>query len=485
MNYLLMYSPLTYYEIKMLSREKLLLTLVVATLIFSGFSLVNGYRWTIQQQAVIAAAQQEQLQAIEQAEQAIAPRKLKTKPINWWDDVTDLRGYAFYLMVNYALKPPQAMAPVAVGQSDVLPYFFRMTVGKKQDFIHQHETVHPLLLYLGKFDFAFFTLYLLPLLLIAAGYSAVSREKQSGQLRLLMIQGLSPLRLLRVQLAVRSAIIILPTISVTLLFLLLFQPGVTVFELFSLTLVLLGYALFWVALTALVISMGKTAAYNATMLITGWLVLVIIIPALGNSWLQWTNPPPSRIEYVDTLRRVSDQTDKESAKALARFFQDHPELSNGGSEKPTDDYSMNKLAAIAAIEKAMQPTEDAFSRSLSKQQSLSEGLRYFSPASIVQSALYQLAGSGVESHRRFINQTERYHLLLRDYFQTRIVEALERGDFSPCQGCNANITFVEFSTMPRFHYRPGASAIDWRPLGFFGVVILGMCGIALMRMRDE
>jgi len=469
------------HEFKHGWREKLLPTLLVITLLLTGFSFYNGYQWSKQQQAVIAAAQLEQQQAIAQAQQALVKRRATT-PINWWDDVTDLRGYAFYLMVNYALKPPQAMAPVAVGQSDVLPYFFRLTVGKKQDFIHQHETVHPLLLQLGKFDLAFFTVYLLPLLIIVACYSALSQEKHSGQLLSLMVQGLSPLRLLLIQLTVRAGVIVIPLIAGSLLLLIIFQPEASALALLGLGGLLLLYALFWLALCALVISFGKTASYNISTLIACWLAWVIIIPALGNSWMQWMHPVPSRIHYVDTLRQVTDQVEQSTANTLANFFQDHPELASNNAAKPLDHYSVKKLASINAIEKTMQPVQQAFEQHLIQQQRSAAQWQLLSPASITQSALSQLAGNGLEGHQHFMAQTQQYHAQLRGYFQTRIIAAVGRGDFAPCEGCNANITLTEFSAIPVFSYRSYAPSIQWLPIGCLATMVLIMAYVALIRV---
>ena len=210
-------------EIKNLLRERLLWLLVAVTVFFSAVASYNGYQWAATQNAVINSAQQEQQQAAITVQQGLAEREARTQPVNWWGDQYDLRGQAFYLMVNYATKPSLPSAAIAIGQSDVQPYFFRMLVTQKQAFINQYEVVHPLGLLIGKFDLAFFIIYLFPLLLISISFNALAQEKQSGQLRLLMLQGLSPMRLLFNQLVIRASIIILPLLLISVSALLLFQ----------------------------------------------------------------------------------------------------------------------------------------------------------------------------------------------------------------------------------------------------------------------
>jgi len=486
-------------EIKNLRRERLLWLLVVVTVCFSVLANYNGYQWVSAQNAVIASAQQEQQKAIVTAQQGLTERKSSNKPINWWDDPYDLRGQAFYLMVNYATKPPLPSAALAVGQSDVQPYFFRMLVTSKQDFINQYEFVHPLALLIGKFDLAFFIIYVLPLLLISVCFNALSQEKQSGQLRLLMLQGLSPRRLLFNQLVIRASIIILPLLLISVSALLLFSEGIGLLAISFFIGVVLAYALFWLALSALVISYGKTSAYNAAVLVITWLSFVIIIPTVLNSLIVTANTAPSRIEYVDSLREQTDEVDKSSSKVMAQYFQDHPELANkkradkaevtAGNETtnlPSTSYSTKKIAKIIATEKAMQPFDDAFQAVLMAQQKQAEQFSYLSPATIVQGALFDLSGNGLKRHQDFIEQVLSHHKTLRYYYQQRIVSAHQQGDFSPCEGCNARITVFDLAQVPQFTYQNKKTAMAWGSilmLLIFSEILMVLASLRLSMMN--
>jgi ABC-2 type transport system permease protein len=369
-------------------------------------------------------------------------------------------------MVNYATKPPIPSAAMAIGQSDVQPYFFRMLVTQKQAFINQYEFVHPLGLLIGKFDLAFFIIYVFPLLLISISFNALAQEKESGQLRLLMLQGLSPTRILFSQLVVRASLIILPLLLISVAALLLFSTGIGLLAISLFTCLILAYAAFWLALSALIISYGKTSAYNAAVLIIAWLSFVIIVPAILNTAIVTANTAPSRIEYVDTLRDKSDAVDKSSSKVMAQFFQDHPELAKKNSNNKTasnlsTSYATKKIAKIAAIETAMQPYDDAFQTVLMAQQHSAEQLSYLSPATIVQSALFNLSGNGLMRHQHFLEQVLSHHQALRSFYQQAISAAHQRGDFKPCAGCIARVTLADLTQVPQFSYQEKTSDAPW------------------------
>jgi len=459
-------------EIKNLLRERLLWLLIIITLFLSSLASYNGYQWLVTQNMVIKNAQNEQQQVIATTKKGLEKRLSLSQPINWWDDPYDLRGQAFYLMINYATKPPLPSATIAIGQSDVQPNFFKMLVTNKQSFINQYEVVHPLILLLGKFDLAFLIIYVLPLLLISISFNALAQEKQSGQLRILMLQGLSPLRLLFNQLIIRASIIILPLLLISVTTLLQFSNGISLLAVSMFICLILAYAAFWLALTAFVISYGKTSAYNAAVLVISWLGLVIIVPALLNTVIVTVNTAPSRIEYVDMLRDKSDNVDKSSSKVMAEFFQDHPELANKTlTNKVTGEldtnYSTKKIAKIVVLEKAMLPYDDAFQTVLMAQQRRAEQFSYLSPATILQNALFNLSGNGLIRHQHFIEQVMLHHKALRYFYQQSILIAHQRGDFNPCEGCIAHVTLADLSKVPKFIYQEQRSST---PIS--GVVVL-------------
>ena len=473
------------YELLNLHREKLITGLIVVSCLLTLMGLANSQRALNEQMSLQSSTVAEQQTAIEHAKAQFAQRQLSTQPVNWWEDSADVRGYAFYLMIDYAVKPPSPLASLAIGQSDIYPNFFRMQVDTKQTIFQAKDSLHPLLRYLGKLDLAFFLVFILPLLLIAINFTAVTQEREREQLKIMIIQGLSPAKLLALQLAVRSSLILIPIIFIASFWLAYVE--FTIFNISSTTilldistflLMLMAYSLFWIGLTSWSISQGKSSAYNATILISAWLVFVIAIPMTTNTLLKVMAPLPSRIAYIDTLRAATDDIGRKTEQTLAGFFQDHPELATPGQTSGQNS-AVIKIAKIDAIEKAMIKTESDFSQKLSTQQSVSAKLQWLSPASLFYKGLVDLSGNGLTQHHAFLMQAEPHHKKLRQYFQARIIAADKSGAFNPCEGCQTPPTFTDFDQQPRFVFTENNQTQVTKP-----VVISLLCiFLALILLR--
>lgn len=468
-------------ELKNLWREKLVLTLFLTTSVLALVAFFNAHYFANKQRDVVLAAQKMQQQAIQNAKAGLPERLTSTENHKWWEDPYDLRGQAFYLMQNYATKTPLATAPIATGQADVLPYYFKMLIKEKQHIVHQYDYVHPLSLLLGQFDLSFVVIYLLPLLIISICFNALASERQDGQLRLLMLQGGSATHLLTYQLLLRSALIVIPFLLISSLLLVIIREQMSVTELLSYNLIVLCYSGFWIALTAWVNSRAKSAANNAATLVTCWLALVIVVPALVNTSIALLDPTPSRIHYIDNLRAASDDAQKASEKTLAQYFQDHPELAKNGSS--ASDYATKKIATINSVERAMEVQDARFLNAQQAQQQSAQKLQYLSPALIVQTLLVDLAGNGLTRHHAFMSEVAAHHQALQRFFANEIAKANQRGDFAPCDGCSAKPTLTNLADIPQFSSEFATPVNSYTPLIWLLLLALGLLFVAKCRVN--
>ncbi|MGS0534657.1 DUF3526 domain-containing protein [Pseudoalteromonas sp. SaAl2] len=468
-------------ELKNLWREKLVLTLFLTTSVLAFVAFFNAHYFTNKQRDIVLAAQQMQQQTIQNAKTGLPERLASTENHKWWEDPYDLRGQAFYLMQNYATKTPLATAPIATGQADVLPYYFKMLIKEKQHIVHQYDYVHPLSLLLGQFDLSFVVIYLLPLLIISICFNALASERQGGQLRLLMLQGGSATHLLTYQLLLRSALILMPFLLISSLLLVIIRDQIGVTELLSYNLIVLCYSGFWIALTAWINSRAKSAANNAATLVTCWLALVIVVPALINTSIALLDPTPSRIHYIDSLRAASDDAQKASEKTLAQYFQDHPELAKNGSG--ASDYATKKIATINSVERAMEVQDARFLNAQQAQQQSAQKLQYLSPALIVQTLLVDLAGNGLTRHHAFMSEVEAHHHALQRFFANEIAKANQRGDFAPCDGCSAKPTLTNLADIPQFSSKFATPVYSYTPLTWLLLLAVGLLLIAKRRVN--
>ena len=81
------------------------------------------------------------------------------------------------------------------------------------------------------------------------------------------------------------------------------------------------YALFWFALAAWVNSLRRSSAWNATVLVGAWLVLVVVLPAAVNIAAGMLHPLPSRVEMITAQRDASNDAVNRRSELLARYLE--------------------------------------------------------------------------------------------------------------------------------------------------------------------
>ena len=102
--------------------------------------------------------------------------------------------------------PPVPLAALAVGQSDLLPYYYDVSIYTNESTFQQNgEVENPLNLMVGRFDLAFVVIYLLPLLVLALSYNVLSEEREQGTLALTLSQPVSARSVVAAKLWFRAA----------------------------------------------------------------------------------------------------------------------------------------------------------------------------------------------------------------------------------------------------------------------------------------
>jgi ABC-2 type transport system permease protein len=176
-----------------------------------------------------------------------------------------------------------------------------------------------------------------------------------------------------------------------------------------------AYGAFWLALAIAVVARGWPSATNALALAACWLALVVVLPSALNLVATTTYPVPSRVEMIQAMRVASDAAAAEGSALLAKYHEDHPELTGGG-EAAVNEANMLRVATTARIEEQVAPVIQRFEQQLAGQQRLVDRLRFLSPALLTHDALSDVSGTGATRHRAFLAQVGDYHQAWRAYF---------------------------------------------------------------------
>ena len=156
------------------------------------YALTNGVVWTRFQERTVEVAQAGNVERALAIEQELTDIENGAEPASRFSDprLPNVLGGARGR--HTAVLTPGPLTALAVGQSDLLPYYYDVNIYTNESSFQQNgEVESPLNLMVGRFDLAFVVVYLLPLLVLALSFNVLSEEREQGTLALTLSQPVS------------------------------------------------------------------------------------------------------------------------------------------------------------------------------------------------------------------------------------------------------------------------------------------------------
>lgn len=309
-----------------------------------------------------------------------------------------------------ATNPPHRLAVLSIGQRDLLPFFD--IVNTKYDVLTppQAEFVNAEVLAAGNFDFSYFIIYLLPLLIIAVTYNCYSKEVTLHTLKLLILQGGSIARMVRIMFVIRFMVIWL--IAVALSFAGYLMSGSNAagsftdlgWWIYTLTLLLLC----WFAACYLVVKLQKSSRQNLIILLSGWLTVTIILPGIINSIAGLIAPAPLRSELASRQRECKEATWELPIPALMdSFYQYHPELLSERKTTDTAAYGNRRfIAYYDLLGRRMDVISEDYRQEVARHLQIARSACWFNPVMQSQYLLNDIAASGLKQYAQYEEQVK-------------------------------------------------------------------------------
>ena len=441
------------------------------------YALANGVVWTRFQERTVEAAQAGNVERTQALTQELADIEAGAEPASPFSDprLPNVLGGARGR--HTAVLAPGPLTALTVGQSDLLPYYYDVNIYTNESSFQQNgEVESPLNLMVGRFDLAFVVIYLLPLLVLALSFNVLSEEREQGTLALTLSQPVSARGVVAAKLAFRALLAVGMVLAVSLVGLLVTggfgAPG----RILLWCAAVVAYALFWFLLAAWVNSLRRSSAWNATVLVGAWLVLVVVLPAGINIAAGLLHPLPSRVQMITAQREASNEAVNRRSELLARYLEDHPEMAEG---VVADEPGLGALAwaATDAVNRRLEEVTAEHDASRAEQIALVRRYRLLSPALLAQEVLLDAAGTGDARFAGFQSQVRAFAERWRDFFVPAIVagEQMDAG---------------VLSRVPQFNLAEEVSGEVSRraavPLGVLGglLILVGAgAGVGLGRVR--
>ena len=151
------------------------------------------------------------------------------------------------------------------------------------------------------------------------------------------------------------------------------------------------YGFFWLMLRE------RQSVYWMTGVI--YVVLVVLVPGLAVMLGELIVPPPSRVQLAERTQEYLRPVMEKSSRALAPFYESHPEYVEGGLTAA--DYDRVRLNAEAERHAATAPLLNEAEAKAEGHRQVVEILAKLSPAAILHLALLETAGTGVSRQSAF------------------------------------------------------------------------------------
>ncbi|SEO15268.1 ABC-2 type transport system permease protein [Flavobacterium sp. CF108] len=331
------------------------------------------------------------------------------------DEIGLLLYYIKFSLVNNTLP----ISSLAIGQRDVNPSIQSVTIRGLEAQKYDSELNNPSNLLSGNIDFSFVLLYLFPLLIIAFSYNIISEEKESGTWKIVATQ--SPNTFLYILKLFYIRILSLIALLSFLLFIAAFLLKIPIDKAFILFYgIAVLYVLFWYAVCFFIVSLQKNSSFNAVILLTIWLFLIIILPAGINTYIINKYKVPEALELTLTQRNAyHEKWDMDKQKTLDKFYKHYPQFKH--YTLPESEFSWLWYYAMQQMgddESAVQSKE--LESKLEQRNNTSEWIAQFIPTLHTQIQLNEIAKSDLRNQLLFLKETNQFHEKLRLHFYPKI-----------------------------------------------------------------
>lgn len=364
----------------------------------------------------------------------------------------------------YAEKAPFAYSALAVGQGDIYPDSYLITLRDLEQVVSKAAIQNPVQIYHGVMDLAFIIAFILPLLIIGYMYNIRSDEEEQNRMGWILSSGISMRAFLLSRLAIRFLIFL--AIFQILYFIANISAGIIwgweglILAWLKTTLQISLYFLFWALICGIVNLSKSNSISQALTLCSVWVVFCLIIPGIIQYNVNKKYPLPNRLEMISAGREASIEASQAASKMMDAFMQDHPELSKDTSNM--DDFTKKLFATQLLVEEKVNPILATFDSALENQYKSISKKVYFSPVLTVYDLLAQTGRNDFETQRDFYRQISTFHEEWKDFFNFYLSGSRE-------------FDVTVYDDLPQFEYSPGFRKSDYHTWYLFLIpfIILG------------
>jgi ABC-2 type transport system permease protein len=242
---------------------------------------------------------------ISQNEKQIKVQQLAQKHIrSQWDSMKPTNPHGAAHFGSYAFKPNSILSSIDEGVNTITGNVLRLEGHTQNDLVYSEASQSLLVSKFGKLKPSLLFQFIIPLFLIFLGFNTYTSERESGRLKLILIQGSSLKKVLFGKIISVWGIGILLLVF-TLIIQILFNGSSfnldTFLRLSFLTINYSAYYLIVTILTVLHSVIFKSGSTALSFTITIWILWTIFLPKIAGNAIEKISPLPTRVQFQKVM----------------------------------------------------------------------------------------------------------------------------------------------------------------------------------------
>lgn len=378
-----------------------------------------------------------------------------------WESIKEMNPHGAAHYGTYIFKPANLLSSLDEGVNSITGNVLRVEGHVQNEIIHSEASQMQSVSKFGKLKSSLLLQYIVPILLVFLAFSSISNEKQSGRLKLLILQGANP-----------KQIIFAKTLSVWLYGVGLLALTILAYALFNLqnvdseiikrtSLFFATYALYYFIISGLTVffsASGKNLTLALTSMLGIWIIWTIFLPNILMSSVEKWQPLPSRNAMQTAM--------KEDRSKGVDGHNPADERKKALEEEVLKKYKVDSLSALPInFDGLVMQVDEEYGNKVwdkhfgnlrnvfSAQKQTYQLGGIINPFVSLQNASMGLAGNDNLHHQEFLVQVENFRrVFIKMLNDKHAFGGSKTGDW----GWKADNDF--FKSVPDFQYKPTALA---------------------------
>jgi len=327
-------------------------------------------------------------------------------------------GGAAYYSFHLTWDPPSDFAFAALGVRDREPWKHRIRMLALEGQIYEHDAGNPVLALTGRFDFAFFAAFVLPLILAVLLHDLKASERTAGRYALLVTMSGRESMPWRARALLRTGAVFLAA-GVPLLVAAMFSGSRLTTTLLAL-LALLAHVAFWGLVCSWIAARERPAPVLLSSLVGLWILLAVVVPAAGRLAIDRLVDAPSGAEILMTQREaVNDAWDIPTEVTMEAFVASHPEWADHAEIDGAFEWKWYYAFQQVGDQQA-EPLARAYRDARLARDRLSAYLAWLSPPALLERSLQRLARTDLTAAVAYESRVRAFHAQLRDFYYEKL-----------------------------------------------------------------